>query len=397
MTLIRTKMLLEEKCTKSKNTRTQYNAINLMLVVLWLVIATISILSNPFDVNVTYGQGEVLVKQDTNTTSISSDPMDDPNVAFKSNLEQIAGHLNAALLNKESGNNTLALAHAFHPIAEIYSLIEPTIARTNSTLNHTLSAELTNITGMVRFVSSAQFSDAVHDAKRLLNQTSDAVIPSQLKDNLAFNMKVAIDLLNTAVGEYAEAISNNSIAELVEYQNAQAFISRGIERAESIFEQESSDIPANISESVQGVNAMFSNLENQALSISSPESVSSTTQGIVRELSKIAGIRVEGGSPDLFISNIRGLLDQVTTAYGNQNYSQAESLATEAYLDNYEYIEAPLADLDKSLMESTEVMLREDLRQQIQDRVPLQEIQQQIGAIFNNLNDAEKLLAEMTS
>ena len=253
---------------------------------------------------------------------------------------------------------------------------------------------------MVRFVSAAQFSDAVQDAKKLLNQTSDQVIPSPLKDNLTFNMKVAIDLLNTAVGEYNEGISNNSIAQLVEYQDAQAFISRGIERAESIFEQESNVIPQNMSESVQGAKVMFSDLDNQILSISSPESVGSTIQGIVSELSKIAGIRetsIEDKSPDLLISNIRSILDQVITAYSNQNYSQAKSLATEAYLENYEYIEAPLADLDKSLMETTEVMLREELRQQIQDRVPLEEIQQQIDSIKNNLNDAEKLLAERTN
>ncbi|MGA7369874.1 MAG: hypothetical protein WBX01_12145 [Nitrososphaeraceae archaeon] len=155
-----------------------------------------------------------------------------------------------------------------------------------------------------------------------------------------------------------------------------------------------------MSESVQGAKVMFSDLDNQILSISSPESVGSTIQGIVGELSKIAGIRetsIEDKSPDLLISNIRSILDQVITAYSNQNYSQAESLATEAYLENYEYIEAPLADLDKSLMETTEVMLREELRQQIQDRVPLEEIQQQIDSIKNNLNDAEKLLAERTN
>jgi len=379
----------------------QYAVMGMMLVVVGMTLASISItMSDPFAVNVIYGQEEVQIEGNTNNTSASSDSMDDSNVIFKSNLEQILGHLNAALLNKENGNDTLALAHAFHPIAEIYDLIEPTIANTNSTLNQTLSTELTNITDMVRFVSAAQFSDAVQDAKKLLNQTSDQVIPSPLKDNLTFNMKVVIDLLNTAVGEYNEGISNISIAQPVEYQDAQAFISRGIERAKSIFEQESNVIPQNMSETVQGAKVMFSDLDNQILSISSPESVGSTIQGIVGELSKIAGIRetsIEDKSPDLLISNIRSILDQVITAYSNQNYSQAESLATEAYLENYEYIEAPLADLDKSLMETTEVMLREELRQQIQDRVPLEEIQQQIDSIKNNLNDAEKLLAERTN
>jgi hypothetical protein len=374
-----------------------YDTKNFVSIVIGLIMASIFMISVLSSADLSYGQDELLMQENIYTSNVTSDSMDeDSAITFKSNLEQIAGHLNAALMNKESGNNTLALAHAFHPVAEVYTLIEPIIASTNSTLNQTLSADLSNITDMVRFVSVNEFSDAVKDAKELLNQTSDAVVPSQLKDNLTFNIRVAIDLLYTAIGEYEEAISNNSIAQLIEYQDAQAFIARGIDRAESIFEQESSQIPQNMTESVTEVRAMFSDLDNQILSIASPETVASTIQGIVGELSEIAGITepsTEANSPSILISNIRDLLDQAVTAYGNQNYSQAESLDIEAYLENFEYIEAPLADLDSSLMEDIEMMLREELRQQIQDRVPLQEIQQQIDTINNNLNDAEKLLA----
>jgi hypothetical protein len=36
-------------------------------------------------------------------------------VDFVSNIEKIRGHLNAAVMNKEAGNNTLAKAHTLHP------------------------------------------------------------------------------------------------------------------------------------------------------------------------------------------------------------------------------------------------------------------------------------------
>ena len=391
-------MLSGKKALRDKHTTSiQYASKNFVSVAVGLIVASISMMSVLSSVDLASGQDELSIQDDLDTSNATPDSMDeDSAVAFKSNLEQIAGHLNAALMNKENGNDTLALAHAFHPVAEVYTLIEPIIANTNSTLNQTLSADLSNITDMVRFVSANEFSDAVTYAKQLLNETSDAVVPSQLRDNVTFNIRVAIDLLNTAVAEYEEAISNNSIAQLVEYQDAQAFIARGIDRAESIFEQESAEIPQNMTESVAEVKAMFSDLDNQILSIASPETVASTIQGIVDELSEIAGITepsIEADSPSMLISNIRDLLDQVVTAYSSQNYSQAESLATEAYLENYEYIEAPLSDLDNSLTENTELMLREELRQQIQDKVPLQEIQQQIDSINNNLNAAENLLA----
>jgi hypothetical protein len=394
-------MLLGKKeSTNNANTCRQYILVYLLFGVAALMIASslhIMYEAPVIPVNAVYGQEDLSTEENASSTSTgSSDVMS--SVAFKSNLEQIAGHLNAAMLNKESGNSTLALAHAFHPVAEVYTLIEPAIANANTRLNETLSAELINITDIVRFVSAEEFSDAVQNAKQLLNASSDAVIPSQLNDNATFNVMVIIDLLNTAEAEYGEAVLNDTIAEMVEYQDAQAFISRGIDRAQSLFEQESSEIPQNMSESVQEeVKSMFTDLNNKILSISSPESVGSTIQGIVHELSEIAGIEdtsVASEGPQELISNIRELLDQVVTEYGNQNYNQAEALATEAYLENYEYIEAPLAESDETLMENIEVMLREELRQLIQDRSPLEEIQQQVDMINNNLDDANTLLME---
>ena len=68
------------------------------------------------------------------------------------------------------------------------------------------------------------------------------------------------------------------------------------------------------------------------------------------------------------------------------------TLAIQAYLDNYEFIEAPLAEQNKTLMETTELMLREDLRQLIQTHAPLEQIQEHIDKINSNLNQAEELL-----
>jgi hypothetical protein len=63
-----------------------------------------------------------------------------------------------------------------------------------------------------------------------------------------------------------------------------------------------------------------------------------------------------------------------------------------AYLDNFEFIEAPLAEKDQVLMENTEVMLREQLRQFIQNKVSIEEIEQHIEKIDSNLDKAERLL-----
>ena len=49
--------------------------------------------------------------------------------------------------------------------------------------------------------------------------------------------------------------------------------------------------------------------------------------------------------------------------YNKQNYTAAANLADIAYIDNFEFLEAPLADEDEQLMEETEITPREDPRQ----------------------------------
>lgn len=98
-------------------------------------------------------------------------------------------------------------------------------------------------------------------------------------------------------------------------------------------------------------------------------------------------------TPLEFIDVIRGLLTQTITEYTNGNYTGAEELATTAYLDNYEYVEAPLAEKDKPLMETTEIMMREELRKMIVDQVPLEELQEHIDKINENLDRSVEILS----
>jgi hypothetical protein len=80
------------------------------------------------------------VGNETMTSAVTT-----PNVTFVefvSNIEQIRGHLDQALVNKESGNDTLAQTHTLHPIEEVYASIEEQIVSQNGTLNETLSMAL---------------------------------------------------------------------------------------------------------------------------------------------------------------------------------------------------------------------------------------------------------------
>jgi plastocyanin len=98
--------------------------------------------------------------------------------------------------------------------------------------------------------------------------------------------------------------------------------------------------------------------------------------------------------PIQIISDIRILLNQTLDEYKKQNYTGAQDLATKAYLDNFEFIEVPLLRLDKTLKQNTELMLREQIRQFIKDKVPFEDVQKLVNNINSNLDQAEKILSE---
>jgi hypothetical protein len=96
--------------------------------------------------------------------------------------------------------------------------------------------------------------------------------------------------------------------------------------------------------------------------------------------------------PAELISTIRSLLNQTMIEYDNQNYTGAADLADVAYIDNFEFLEAPLAEENETLMEETETTLREDLSSLIEERAPSTQVQQLVNNITQRLDQAEDLL-----
>ena len=193
-----------------------------------------------------------------------------------------------------------------------------------------------------------------------------AVVPSsELNINPAFNASVVGRLLHVAEHEYEAAVANGTIKAIVEYQDAQAFI----DRAESIFSSSSSNFNQSMAQQVEEVNKSFSNLIGAVNNKDDPQTVETTINGMIHELAEITGISesqligeeastAEAEDPTAIINNIKSLLTQVLTVYRSQDYQGAGSIAIEAYLENYEYIEAPIAQHDQQLMEQLEVMLK---------------------------------------
>ena len=100
--------------------------------------------------------------------------------------------------------------------------------------------------------------------------------------------------------------------------------------------------------------------------------------------------------PGEIITEIRSLLNQTIIEYQNKNSSGASALVEEAYLENYEFIEAPLAEQNETLMEETEVMLREQLRDLVKSDSVEADVQTLLQKINSNLDQADQLLTNQT-
>jgi hypothetical protein len=367
--------------------------ISVLLLTTYIIVQSgfaISIFAQEQNNNLSSSDSALAPGTNATTNGINSTQVD-----FVSNIEQIRGHLNAAVMNKEAGNNSLAKAHTLHPIAEIYSTIEPSISNINSTLNNTLASDLSQFSRMVNASSLDEFDEQSKKINGTLNQTIQQVIPRDAISNSSFNLGVVSDLLLIAETEYGEAVENGTIKEIVEYQDGQAFVSR----AQNVLTQASSTLPPEMNPNIDETVQLFSALDTAIQNKSNPEVVDRSVGSIIHEISEITGINEEslggqetGSESGEIISEIRSLLNQTIDAYRQQNYEEAEALATTAYLDNFEFIEAPLTEKDEALMQNTEVLLREELRQLIQDHVPIEELQLHIDKINGNLNNAEGLL-----
>ena len=94
-----------------------------------------------------------------------------------------------------------------------------------------------------------------------------------------------------------------------------------------------------------------------------------------------------------YAETTRQLLNQTQMEYSKGNITSAEELAMRAYLDNFEYVEAPLEQKGKHVLkENIEDMMREELRGLIKDKVPLSQVSELINKTDIKLQEAISIL-----
>ena len=144
-------------------------------------------------------------------------------IEYVYNIEQMKGHLEQAIINKEDRNNTLSQAHILHPIVEIYDFIEAPLVTVDSNLNHTLYTSLNELSQNVEKLDLSQFTEETEKSNQLLNDAIKLIVP---QENSTLNLIVASWLFDVANTEYESGVRDGKVVEIVEYQDASGFISR---------------------------------------------------------------------------------------------------------------------------------------------------------------------------
>ena len=205
------------------------------------------------------------------------------------------------------------------------------------------------------------------------------------------------DRLYLVEGEYLDAVSDGEIINQVEYDETVIFL----ERVRSIYDSVKSSL-MDLSESDS--QSLEENLTEMDLVVSSKGKTSAVSILVGKSLNNVAALETlagveEGFKVDIFhyFDEIERLLTQMKTVYRDGDSTLALDLASEAYLDNYEFIEGPLGEVDHDLMEKIEIDMREDLRNMIKNGESPDVVDAQADMIVADLAMAKMVVPEFAS
>ena len=311
----------------------------------------------------------------------------DEKLGFAKALEETLGHFWAIEQNVDAGNAELSLVHATHPIAELYDSIKPMLKQHDAVLDGKLQKALINLPVAIK-LDANDAKATITELQDLVDQSRTTVVGDELYSDISFQLDLIKGLLATTKVEYAEAVSNGEIHELAEFQDGSAFVWK----SEQIFDRVGTELPPQESKEIK---EHYKELVNAFELKQDPEDIDGIINDITGKINKIQGTEEEVENLLNYVDNIEKLLADVKTEYRKGNIDIAQSFATKAYLDNFEYIENPLKDTGNSeLVHEIEQLLREDLRGMIKEGAPSAEIDQKVDTILEKMESVKVAIPE---
>ena len=317
------------------------------------------------------------------------------------NIERIRTQLWLTEQSLDKNNPEMAFAHAFIPHTTTFPAIKAQLERsTGEQSTRQLESLLTDLPFKMRTgeYSQEETRESIGQIRLLLDQISQQSIGPQFLSDKGMISQAVVFLLRDAVQSYATATNSNASSgsdsnnpqQAIDYENAGGLV----HIANQNFQEALSPLIEDTRRKSE-IESFFNQLETSLAQRMDNQSILRLTTAIERDLAE--ELSVSEGSESTsehqqYFTTIRTLLSQVTSEVNNGNYEQADQYAISAYLDNYEYLEAPIEKHDPDLMLSIEEEMREELRSMIEARESADSIESFVNGILTKLDSAEQLL-----
>jgi high-affinity iron transporter len=309
------------------------------------------------------------------------------------NLERINSQLDLSEKNIASNNLDKAFSQAYIIHANIFPNIKSDLQAVAPELSSKLEKLLTDLPIFLKDVKTPsieeikQTIDEIRNTNYLLD--SKIVGNSTLRDK-NFLIQSSIQLLQDA----SNFLSNSNSFQDSEQKNLANDNIKGIlERSKYQINQ----LPSNELDEreINQIISMYSRVQ-QNLAQNNFIDLSSSITSLQSYLKELLNTNNLSNLPDEYQNyflTIRALLNNVIVEIReNNDYKQADKYAMSAYLDNYEYLEAPIEKNDPNLMVDIEMDMREDLRKLIKNNEELEVIESFITQIITKLDNAKLIL-----
>jgi hypothetical protein len=289
-------------------------------------------------------------------------------VSFGESLAQIRGHHRVSLELYRAGDQEGAALHAGHPIAEIQASMQGELTEAGSESADDLEKALADGAGAIaQGATPAELEAAYSRAAELTDFALDEVVGPDASDT-SYRASVIASLLVTAGHEYEEAVGGTGIRLLAEYQDGYAFI----REARGMYEVIASEVETASNVEAEEIQKAFDRLEGFLPTPIPPKQIAdvldiqSETDLIGHELEETVGaVPVQESDPEDIVAEIESLLDEIVETYDAGDPNAAAELAAEAYLENYEVIEAGVIAAAPEVNAELEPLLGAELRRQI--------------------------------
>lgn len=312
------------------------------------------------------------------------------------NLQRIGTQMNLTQYSLDNDDLNNAFEHAFIPHSVTFPVLKPMLNEVDPASSKKLEALLIDLPIKVRTAQSGEEAYSIIEAditeiNNLLDIISNSTVGQTSLEDKGFLLQTSAVLLEDAIQSYRlfnTTTSAQNDSGTFDLQNAMGMVNSSMlnfERiADSVDDRRRDEI-----------RSFYDQLQEGVKMVIPFDTVASIASAIERDFSEELTLNSgsEGGTEQLqYFSTIKDLLNSIIDSVNNGDYEAADAAAIKAYLDNYEYLEAPIEKRNPDLMVDIEIEMREELRQMIKEERSPQEIDRFVTSILNKLDQAEDLL-----